>query len=394
MTHARTRAAAAALLTAAVVLVRSAAATDATVSVGREVTVSATLFKGPERAGALEYLGGARLVSPDPDFRGLSGVQAWADGRLVAVTDRGHLFEAKLVIQEFGIAVEGAHLFALPRGQADERNFQFSAATAPPRCAADRPRARAEKYDAEAVAALGDDFYAVAFERNHRIQCYRRLDGLGGPPRLALEACPAQVRRADEALVLAASPNVRQVEGNCGIESLAYDRADGVLLMLSERPGESRFPAWAFRGDEPPYPLRYHLAPVDDEGAAAAYNRAVGTASAPERSYASEYRPSDMALLGDDLLALERYPLARGGPYVSRLMLVREGKLSAAGLAGDCLTDLRDYPPANYEALAAVVQDNGERWLYVVSDDGDDRAGTVLLLFRLRGSGGGGACPD
>lgn len=365
----------------------------AQVSTGRELAVTGRLVEGPARAGALNYIGGVRLASRDPDFRELSGLAMTTDGRLVAVTDGGFLFEVRLAVRERGLAFEEAHLFELPQGAQDERGFAFSSAAAPAGCAADRPRSRAEKYDAEAIAALDDDFYAVAFERNHRIQCYRRLDGLGGPPRLALELCPPQVRRADAALAPAVS--AREVEGNCGVEGLAFDRADGALLMLSERPDGAHFPVWALHGDAPPRFLRRSFAPVAGEAYAAAFARAVGAQSPPATPYASEYRPSDAALLGDDLLALERYPLARGGPYAARIMRMPGAKHAQAELAADCLAELGGYPPANYEGLAMAPQENGGAVLALVSDDGDDRRGTVLLMFRLpAGSSSEGACAD
>ena len=376
-------------------LAGQADAADPSVAVGREVAVSATLFQGPARAGPLEFMAGARLTSSDPQFRELSGLQATADGRLVAVTDRGLLFEARLVVQEAGLAIEEAYLFELPQGPGDERAFVHSSAAAPAACRADPPRSRAEKYDAEAVVLVDEDVYAVAFERNHRIACYRRLDGMGGPPRLALEICPARFRGVGETLAMAASPDVRQVEGNCGVEGLAYDRSKAALLLLSERPGEAGFAAWAFRGDGAPYPLRYPKTAVTVEGAGEAFKRLTGAQSAPAQPFAREYRPSDMRLLGDDLFVLERYPLARGGPYVSRLMLAKDATHADATLDAKCFASLEGYPPANYEGLAAAVLQNGERWLYLVSDDGDDRDGTVLLLFRIpHGSGGGGSCPD
>jgi hypothetical protein len=55
------------------------------------------------RVGRLRYLGGLKLSSPDSRFGGLSGLTMAADGSLVAVSDRGYWFTAKLVSDRQGV---------------------------------------------------------------------------------------------------------------------------------------------------------------------------------------------------------------------------------------------------------------------------------------------------
>ena len=58
------------------------------------------------RVGALVYLGGLELTSPDARFGGLSGLEIDAgNGRLLAVTDHGHWVAARLVLDGDGAPI-------------------------------------------------------------------------------------------------------------------------------------------------------------------------------------------------------------------------------------------------------------------------------------------------
>ena len=55
-----------------------------------------------QHVGKLRFLGGLDLRSDEPAFGGLSGLSVTADGRLAAVSDRGHWFTARIVRDDAG----------------------------------------------------------------------------------------------------------------------------------------------------------------------------------------------------------------------------------------------------------------------------------------------------
>lgn len=84
----------------------------ATTLAGDACGVSIPLSTGPialhpedntmRRLGKLEYLGGLELRSSEAAFGGFSGLSVDADGRLSAVSDRGHWFTARIVRDDAG----------------------------------------------------------------------------------------------------------------------------------------------------------------------------------------------------------------------------------------------------------------------------------------------------
>ena len=136
---------------------------------------TARVFLNPEdptqsRVGRLRFLGGLELSSPDPTFGGLSGLTLTADGdRMIAVTDRGHWFTARLVERDDGRLVGLAE--AALRPMVNQRGRRLSG------------RWR----DAEAVEFGPAGSIFVSFENIHRIWRYRDNDvpdnsTLGGTP--------------------------------------------------------------------------------------------------------------------------------------------------------------------------------------------------------------------
>jgi hypothetical protein len=110
-----------------------------------------------DRTGRLRYLGGLELTSGDRRFGGLSGLRWW-NGALLAVTDGGNW--VRLDVNETGDRLTGIAAAQVGMIRGPER-------------AALRGRAHvdAEALDADATGL------AVAFERDHRIWRYARLDG-------------------------------------------------------------------------------------------------------------------------------------------------------------------------------------------------------------------------
>jgi len=146
---------------------------------------------GQTRIGAFAYAGGLQLTSPDSSrLHGLSDVFVRPDGSLVAISDDGDRFEARL-------ALDGDHRLV---GLTDARLFALVGEDSQPLSS----RGKAEA-DAEGLAVLPDGSALVSFERDHRILLY---PADGGPPR------PAPAPQAD-------------FPENEGMEALAADPASG-----------------------------------------------------------------------------------------------------------------------------------------------------------------------
>jgi hypothetical protein len=118
--------------------------------------------------GRFVYAGGVAISSPDTQrLHGLSDLKFGPDGGVVAVSDDGDLFEARLKLDETGrlVGLVDGKLQALkgPDGQ---------------------PLQGKEKGDAEGLAFLSNGDRLVSFERDHRIWLYpRQADGTYGLPR-------------------------------------------------------------------------------------------------------------------------------------------------------------------------------------------------------------------
>jgi hypothetical protein len=110
-----------------------------------------------DRVGRLRFLGALELTASDRRFGGLSGLRWW-NGALLAVTDGGNWVRIDTVESGDRLTGVGAASIGMIRG---------------PERAALRGRAHvdAEALDADALGL------AVAFEREHRIWRYARLDG-------------------------------------------------------------------------------------------------------------------------------------------------------------------------------------------------------------------------
>lgn len=122
----------------------------------------------PVSIGRFVYAGGIAISSPDTTrLHGLSDLKFGPSGELVAVSDDGDLFEARLKLDETG------RLVGLTDGK-----------LAPLKGLDGQPLQGKDQSDAEGLAILPNGDRLVSFERDHRIWLYPRLaDGTYGNPR-------------------------------------------------------------------------------------------------------------------------------------------------------------------------------------------------------------------
>lgn len=283
---------------------------------------------GAQQAGALLFRGGLELRSTDSAFGGLSGMEVFEDGRLIAVSDNGAWFDAQLVLDDAGalVGVSGMRT-ALMR---DVSSAAFGSK---------------EEGDAEALAQLQDGRFAVAFEQRQAILFYdMNRDGpfgaaTPGPPLAGVGALPA----------------------NVGLEAIAT-LANGDLLIGAEGGGAGDTPLW-------------RASPQASEGVASE----VRYRAAPGFSLTSLDR-----LPNGDVIALERFYAPVIGPR-ARITRFQEDALAGGVIAPAELARLA--PPHaldNFEAIAAIALPDGETRLYILSDDNfNARQRTLLLAFDL-----------
>ena len=293
----------------------------------RAVEVSAAPVVFDEaRVGRLQFRGGLALSSEDPVFGGFSGLEVLEDGRLVAISDNGDWFEARLVLDDAGALV----------GVADMR-------TALMRDESGQPFANKRAGDSEGLAQLPDGRFAVSFEQTQSIRIYDlNRDGPFG-------AAIAGPRLGE----IASLPN------NVGLEAMA-STADGALLIGAEGGGAPTTPLWRapLEAREPIAPVgRYHL----------------------ERGFSL----TSLDRLPDGgFVALERFYAPVIGARIRITRFAEEG-LSEGG--AELLASIAPPMPVdNFEAISAVRAPDGAVRLYILSDDNfSDRQRTLLFAFDV-----------
>lgn len=116
--------------------------------------------------GNFAYAGGIALTSQQTSrLHGLSDIEVGHSGRLIAISDEGDLFTARLVLDPAGRLT----------GLAEARLTQLAGLDG-------KPLPGKAEADAEGLAILGDGDMLVSFERDHRIW---RYPANGGPPKPA-----------------------------------------------------------------------------------------------------------------------------------------------------------------------------------------------------------------
>ena len=281
-----------------------------------------------QQVGDLQFLGGLDLRSDAAAFGGLSGLSVGADGRLAAVTDRGHWLTARIVRNDVG------RLVGLADGEMGPLRDTHGRSVAN------------EWRDAESLERLPDGDWLVSFEGEHRVWRYpAETGGLQGRP-----------------VPFPAPEAIARAPANGGVEALA-PLADGRILMLAQglkREGGARA-GWLV-GDGAVEPLGYRTAP--------------------------NFLPTDAAVLPNgDVLVLTRHFTVLGGARV-RLERVPAAAIDAeTTLQGTLLARFqRPLTVDNFEGLATVRGEDGATLVYILSDDNFNFfQRTLLLLFRLRG---------
>lgn len=274
-----------------------------------------------EGVGKLRYRGGIELASEDPRFGGLSGLYVDGDGRLLAVSDQGEWFAARLVHDDAGQLI----------GLADPRMARLHGEDG-------RPLGEKRDADAEGLTRLPDGRFAVSFEQVHVVRLYD-LDRRG----------PAA---ASQKTIRLAGAN--KLDDNDSIEALAA--MDDALLIGAEGVRDPGAPFW--------------IAPLNADTPVAAAGRS--------RTQEGFGLVSLDRLPDGDFIAMERFfaPLIGVRIFIRR---VRQSGLAEGRWEGEPIVELT--PPIaldNFEGIAAVKQGDGVR-LYIVSDDNFSRSQKTLL---------------
>lgn len=289
---------------------------------------------GMKRLGALTYRGGLVLSSRDENFGGLSSLRITPDGKeLLATTDRGHWFSARLLYNESGdlSGLEETHLAPIKLLGGE-----------------DAPDA---DHDAESLAYDDKGSLYLGFEHNHRIL---RLP-VSGP-----EALRAQSLAQTDANATLSLPDLRRLPRNSGLESLVILR-DGRLLAIAEgKKNSDPSPAWLMTEN--------------------------GTTTSLGYARSARFRPTDATRLPNgDILMLERRFSIVGG-VAARLRLIDAEQIRpGAVLDGAVLaTFIEPVTVDNMEGIATRQGANGETLVYLLSDDNFNTfQRTLLLMFAL-----------
>lgn len=276
-------------------------------------------------SGGLVPLGGLVLDTSAWGFGGFSGLYLEPDLTLTAVSDRGSWWRARLDLDAAGA----------PRGVSAIRH-------GPLRDPAGAPLRGGREGDAEALTRLPGGDFLVAFERRHRIQRHRHIEGPGAP--------------------FPAPPGLERAPANGGLEGLTL-LADGRLLALAEQlPGTAprTTRAWLGRltGRQVAWTPRDYApdAPMLPTGAAGLPD---GGALVVER---------DFTLFGGFHCRLARIPAA--------------ALAGEAPLRGETLLHLPgDGPADNWEGVAVARRD-GRTLVALISDDNERAAQRSMILLH------------
>lgn len=293
---------------------------------GLDVTATPVDF-GAESVGRLRFRGGLELRSEQIEFGGLSGMEVLENERLIAISDNGDWFEARLELNDAGdlVGVRGWRTAMM-------RNEQGA------------PFPNKAAGDSEDLAQLTDGRFAVSFEQTQSIRLYDlNRDGPFGP-----------------ALAGPVLAETRTLPDNAGLEALTSS-GDGVLIIGAEGGEAATTPIWRAPLDA--------LIPVEPS---ARYPLAEGfSLTSLDRLPSGGY------------VALERFFAPVIGPRarITRFDFDESGAIvnveELARLAAPTPVD-------NFEAIAAIRAADGATRLYIISDDNfSQRQRTLLLAFDI-----------
>lgn len=280
------------------------------------------------RYGGLIFRGGLALQSKNTLFGGWSGLLVDSENGMIAISDEGTFFSAKLALNEAGdlVGLSDPKLALMRNEQGD-------------------PLDGKDWQDSEDIARLADGRYAVSFERRHRIWIYD-LDGKG----------PAAPAAPGPAVPQAMNPNE-------GIEALEQ-MSSGDLIGGREFSARQKPPTQF-------YELSMTGAPVITGDAEVGSNYGL---------------VSLRRLANGDYLALERFYF----PLIGYRVEVR--RFNAAGLeatpprlAGALVARLtKPLALDNFEGLAIVEAPGKPTRLYLMSDDNfSSHQRTLIYAFDL-----------
>tara|TARA_R110002096_G_scaffold5332_4_gene24916 strand:+ start:972 stop:1943 length:972 start_codon:yes stop_codon:yes gene_type:complete len=279
--------------------------------------------------GRLTYRGGLVLTSDDERFGGLSALEVYDDGHVIAVSDSAYW-------------VIGALDF-----DADGDLTGFTDVTLAPILSATGAVLSGTAADAEGLADLGQGRFAVSFEREHRIAIYE----IGERGEHAATALPES----------APSPHgIERLRNNGGIEALAAV-PDGFMAFVEYPIIDGR-----------PYTI-WHM---PDGGAAEAHDY---HAAAGHGLTGADMLPDGRIVL------LERFWSRDIGNRV-RVALTDEASL-IAGTPPEILADWGTEATIDNLEGVAVAMVNGELRLFILSDNNYNTEGqrTLLLSFAIEG---------
>ena len=279
-----------------------------------------------EQVGGLRYQGGLWLEAEDAGFGGLSGLvlrEGSAGPILLAVSDQGVRFSARLVLQE-------GRLVNLEDGALEPLSDLQG-----------KPVVGKSSSDAESLTRLPDGRILVGFERRHRIWAY--TPDLTGP-----------------ATIFDTPRRLSDAPSNGGLETLA-SWPDGRVLGIAESLRRKNGNHAAF--------LR--------EGAS--------WADLEWKPSAGGFLPVDAAVLPNgDLLVLERrWSLLPAPTLSSRVVRVRADSVRPGRvLEGAVVAELTaPFVAENFEGLAVLTTLTGVTYVAVLSDDNFNPAQRTLLLW-------------
>ncbi|BCJ89581.1 hypothetical protein IZ6_03160 [Terrihabitans soli] len=282
--------------------------------------------------GALTFRGGLVLTSDNKDFGGISGVRLAADGKLVAVTDRGQWLTGKLTYDGAKpLALEGAEL--APMLNANGKALRGGGA------------------DVESLEVSGNTAFA-GIERVHQVLRYDLSKGVS-----AAKGTGVTVPR-----------EAKSFPSNGGIEGLALvpgGAEKDTLLIVTEE-------AYDAKGDHLGFLLPGRT------------KKKIRPLTLKRRD---NYAVTDLAFLpGGDLIVLERRYVPPFSLSTRLRRIVQSSITEGALLDGEVL--LEGFFPAdqidNMEAVSAHKAADGASVITLMSDDNfSQRQRTILLQFGI-----------